>query len=127
MGKRYLIDTAAFSKYLTGRLSEISTSLMSEILPVEFLVSVITRMELKSWLSGDDEMENTIEKTLRIAVIFDLSEEIILKTIEIRRKVKIKLPDAIIAATAIVNGFTLLSTNDKDFVKVPKLKYQSLN
>ena len=100
---------------------------MSEILPVEFLVSVITRMELKSWLSGDDEMENTIEKTLRIAVIFDSSEEIILKTIEIRRKAKIKLPDAIIAATAIVNGFTLLSTNDKDFVKVPKLKYQSLN
>lgn len=127
MGKRYLIDTAAFSKYLTGRLSETSTLLMSEILTVEFLVSVITRMELKSWLSGDDEMENTIEKTLKIAIIFDLSEEIILKTIEIRRKVKIKLPDAIIDATAIVNGFTLLSINDKDFVKVPKLKYQSLN
>jgi predicted nucleic acid-binding protein len=127
MGKRYLIDTSAFSKYLTGRLSETSTLLMSEILPVEFLVSVITRMELKSWLSGDEEMEDTIEQTLKIAVIFDLSEEIILKTIEIRRKVKIKLPDAIIAATAIVNGFTLLSTNDKDFVKVPKLKYQSLN
>lgn len=58
----------------------------------------------------------------------ELSDEIIEKKIELRRKVKIKLPDALIAATAIVHNLTLLlSTNDSDFLKVPKLKYKSLN
>ncbi|RYF71696.1 MAG: PIN domain-containing protein [Cytophagaceae bacterium] len=38
----------------------------------------------------------------------------------------LKLPDAIIAATAIVHDFTLLSTNDSDFNKITALKYRSL-
>jgi predicted nucleic acid-binding protein len=36
---------------------------------------------------------------------------------------KLKLPDAIIAATAIDNNFTLIADNDADFKKVPGLKY----
>ena len=38
-----------------------------------------------------------------------------------------KLPDAIIAATAITNNFTLLSTNDVDFERIADLKYKSLS
>jgi len=41
--------------------------------------------------------------------------------VEIRRTRKIKTPDAIIAATAIVNDFTLL-TSDSDFDHIPNLK-----
>ena len=37
------------------------------------------------------------------------------KTIEIRRSKKIKLPDAIIAATALVNGLEIISRNKSDF------------
>ena len=40
------------------------------------------------------------------------------KVIEIRRTVNIKLPDAVIAATALVNGLTLWTHND-DFRNVP--------
>jgi predicted nucleic acid-binding protein len=99
---------------------------MIEILEQEFLVSVITRMELKSWLTDNDFLDIAIENSLQNAEIFDLSEEIIQKTIQIRRESKIKLPDAVIAATAISHDLTLLSTNDKDFLKVENLKYQSL-
>ncbi|TAE34104.1 MAG: PIN domain-containing protein [Cytophagales bacterium] len=38
-----------------------------------------------------------------------------------------KLPDAIIAATAIVHNLTLLSTNDSDFERIEGLKYRSLS
>lgn len=50
--------------------------------------------------------------------VFPLDNEVVEKTIKIRRKYKIKLPDAIIAATAIVFDFTLISRNDNDFEKI---------
>ncbi|WP_394996139.1 type II toxin-antitoxin system VapC family toxin [Emticicia sp.] len=55
--------------------------------------------------------------------MFPLDNSIVYKTIELRRLYKIKLPDAIIAATAIVFDFTLISRNDKDFENINGLKY----
>ncbi|TDB61346.1 PIN domain-containing protein [Arundinibacter roseus] len=43
------------------------------------------------------------------------------KTIEIRRKHKIKLPDAIIAATALVHHLTLVTNNVSDFARIENL------
>lgn len=39
----------------------------------------------------------------------------------LRRERKIKTPDAIIAATAIAFGFTLVTNNEKDFKKIDGL------
>jgi predicted nucleic acid-binding protein len=55
------------------------------------------------------------------AVIYHLTEEVIDKTIQIRRLKRMKLPDAIIAATALVHGLILLSKNTKDFIGIPDL------
>lgn len=54
---------------------------------------------------------------------FGWTEEIIIKTAEMRRSVKIKLLDVLIATTAMVNDFILLSDNDRDFGKVAHLRY----
>jgi predicted nucleic acid-binding protein len=43
------------------------------------------------------------------------------RTIEIRKAYRIKLPDAIIAATALVNDYTLVSRNLGDFEKIEGL------
>jgi predicted nucleic acid-binding protein len=43
------------------------------------------------------------------------------KTAEIRKKYNIKLPDAIIAATAIVYGLKLVTRNEKDFAQIKGL------
>ena len=52
-----------------------------------------------------------------------IDEEIIVnKTIHIRQKQKIKLPDAIIASTALANGLVLISRNTKDFTNIPGLE-----
>jgi len=53
--------------------------------------------------------------------VFLLTEPIVLKTIEIRKESKIKLPDAIIAATALVHQLPLVSRNTGDFKNVPGL------
>jgi len=54
--------------------------------------------------------------------VYHIDDEIIDKTIDLRKKHKIKLPDAIIAATAIVNNFILISHNIKDFQKINELQ-----
>ena len=46
--------------------------------------------------------------------------------INIRKNYKLKLPDAIIAATAIYHKATLI-TNDKVFYKIDKLKTKNSN
>ena len=52
--------------------------------------------------------------------IFD--KEVTAKVIELRQTTSIKLPDAIIAATALVNGLVLWTHNIDDFKSVPKLQ-----
>jgi predicted nucleic acid-binding protein len=125
MGMRYLIDSSAYIRYIDGRLSEIGIQKMDEVLDNNLQMSVIVKMELLSFQDGGMR-EQIIKEIVNTSEILLLTEEIIDKTIEIRRKTKVKLPDAIIAATAIVNKMTLISCNDSDFLKIPKLKYFSI-
>jgi predicted nucleic acid-binding protein len=53
---------------------------------------------------------------------YELTQEIVAETIELRKIRKIKLPDAIIAATAIVDNLTLISGNTKDFESIQGVK-----
>jgi predicted nucleic acid-binding protein len=50
-----------------------------------------------------------------------LDENVVKQTIAIRKTHKIKLPDAVIAATALVYGLSLISRNEADFKKIPHL------
>jgi predicted nucleic acid-binding protein len=55
--------------------------------------------------------------------VIPLTNAIVQKTIEVRKSRKIKVADAIIAATAILNGLTLISRNEKDFKNLPGLNF----
>jgi predicted nucleic acid-binding protein len=50
-----------------------------------------------------------------------LTDQIASKTITLRRQYRVKLPDAIIAASAIVNDTVLITRNLKDFAGVAGL------
>jgi len=56
------------------------------------------------------------------ALVIELEQPIKLKTADIRKAHKLKLPDAIIAATALVYDLTLLSRNLADFKNITGLK-----
>ena len=51
-----------------------------------------------------------------------LGNEVIEKAIEIRSKIKIKTPDAIIASTSILNNLTLITRNVNDFKNITGIK-----
>ena len=123
MGKRYLIDTNIISKYSNDLISEQGCLFLEDIFDTEILISFITRIEVLVYNPSEASVKLTISSILEASSELSMSEEILLKTVEIRRKAKIKLPDAVIAATAIIHNLTLLSDNDSDFLKVGKLKY----
>ncbi|HIF68842.1 MAG TPA: PIN domain-containing protein [Candidatus Lambdaproteobacteria bacterium] len=50
-----------------------------------------------------------------------LSEHIAERAIKLRSELPIKLPDAVIAATALVLRVPLLTRNHRDFQKIPNL------
>ena len=123
MGKRYLIDTNIISKYSNDLISEQGCLFLEDIFDTEILISFITRIEVLVYNPSEASVKLTISSILEASSELSMSEEILLKTVEIRRKAKIKLPDAVIAATAIIHSLTLLSDNDSDFFKVGELKY----
>jgi predicted nucleic acid-binding protein len=123
MGTTYLIDTNIISKLFDGILPQNALKLLANLAITEQHISIINRIELLSWKELKGDKLNDVKLFLQEIVELDLSEEVIERTIKIRRGRSIKLPDAIIAATTIVYDLTLLSDNDKDFKTISGLKY----
>src|SRR5699024_15666 len=81
----------------------------------ELEISVITRMELLAWRNADDKQLFLLNEFIDNVVVWGLDEPVILKGIEVRKKYRVKLPDAIIAATATVQKRTFFTRNIADF------------
>ena len=118
MGKEYLIDTNAVIDYLDNKLPAKANAFIDGNRPN---ISVITRIELLAWSGADERQLQILKEFVDQSDIFNLQEDIILHTINIRKSLKTKLPDAIIAATAIYLDLPLL-TFDSDFARLPQLK-----
>ena len=63
-----------------------------------------------------------VEEFLNNCIIVDLNQAIKRLTIDLKRSYKIKLPDAIIAATSIYINVPLISA-DKGFEKISELQF----
>ncbi len=118
MGQGILADTNCLIDYLDNKL----TASVNKLLDNEQIeISVINRIELLSWNLATAEQTETLTDFIHSCIVHPLHEEIILKSIEIRKNYKLKLPDAIIAATSLVHNLTLLTRNITDFNKVTGL------
>ena len=72
-------------------------------------------MEVLGYRFENDLEKQTITQLCKYFPIIHLNSEIIEKVISIRQKHKIKLPDAIILATAIIGDLELVTANVGDF------------
>lgn len=123
MGKGYLIDTCAVIKFLYGVFPPEGLSFLKSVVDRESILSVINKIELLVYAFPNEKEEEKFNKFISHSRIINLEDDIVHNTIRIRKENNIKLPDAIIAATAITNDLILISDNDKDFNKIPDLKY----
>jgi len=83
-------------------------------------LSFITELELLSYSGLTDAEEKIINQFINDCIIIDVNREIKGRTIELRRKYRLKLPDAIIAATTNYLKQPLI-TADQDFKKIDEL------
>jgi predicted nucleic acid-binding protein len=119
MDQRYLIDTNTAIDYLDNKLPDNSTNLIDSIAAQ---ISVITRMELLSWANATTEQVQVLQLFVNASRVYNLTEPVIVRAIELRKAHKNKLPDAIIAATALVYDLTLITRNTNDFKNILNLK-----
>ena len=61
------------------------------------------------------ELDKKAKAFISYATLFELDNSIAQRTIVLRRKFKTKTPDAIIAATALVNNMSVVTNNRSDF------------
>jgi predicted nucleic acid-binding protein len=118
---QYLIDNNVISHYFSERLSETGMHFIAQILDLTPNISVITEIEALSWVNPDKSKEALIKEFIDDANVFPLTPAIVKNCVTIRRNRKIKTPDAIIAATAIVHNLTLVS-NDEHFIGIEGLQ-----
>jgi predicted nucleic acid-binding protein len=121
MGKGYLIDSNVVIGYLDNKLPAQGMKLLNPIIDNIPCISIITKIEVLRYNSSD-EAYLVLEEFIAESRVYDLNNEIVNHTIRICKSSKIKLPDAIIAATAIVHDLKLVTRNLTDFKKLDSLE-----
>lgn len=109
---QYLIDTNAIIDYLGGKLPNSGKT---------FLEKIITKIELLAF-NTTEEHSNTLSNFINGMKVIALTVPIVDKTILIRKRHIVKLPDAIIAATALNQNSILVTRNISDFRNIKNLK-----
>jgi tRNA(fMet)-specific endonuclease VapC len=118
-GERFLLDTNAIISLLGGneplaaRLERADWVGMSIISQLEFLVFPGVSEE-------DEQLFEALAARVEVVGLTALQKELLTTVVELRRTRKLKLPDAVIAGTAVHHQATLL-TADKHFGNVPGL------
>ncbi len=119
MVERYLIDSNAIIDFCNGNLPEKGKNLLLSIKPE---ISIITNIELFASNNIPENELILLKKFVAFSNVFPIDKDLIDSTISIRLLYRIKLPDALIAGTAIVNDLTLITRNTKDFANIEGLK-----
>ena len=117
-----IIDTNILIYHLAGVLTDQAEATLAGALESGSSISIITRIELLGWRNHSPDSLKAAEALLNSVSEIPLHEEIIRLCISLRQNYSIKLPDAIIAATARYANFPLMTRNVTDFERVPELK-----
>ena len=116
-GTNYSFDTNALIHFFKGNPN------LKQFTTAPIYLSIITVIEFLSFPDIKEADKNLLFDFINEVKVVSLSLDdiVLLNTItQIRSLYKLKLPDAIIAATALSHRATLI-TNDKHFSKIPSL------
>lgn len=122
--EHYLIDTNVVSDYLSASFSANGMALMDAAIDAIPNISIITQIELLCWQTDENTTQN-VKNFIGDSIVLDISADVIANCVNLRKSKKIKTPDAIIAATALANGYTIITNNEKDFENIIGLKIKN--
>ena len=121
MGTGYLLDSNVIIGYLAGRIPPPGMKVVSGIVDQRPQLSVISQIEVLRF-NDTPENEAILTDFVDSSIILPLSNIVVQITIELCRRNRIKLPDAIIAATAQAENLVLVTRNTDDFKHIPDLQ-----
>lgn len=114
-GNSIFIDTNTAIYLLDGDIS------IAEILDKKKLyLSFITQLELLSYPRITDKEKQVIQRMLEKCIIIDINNSIKNEVIRLRKTYMMKLPDCIVAASALYLDLPFI-TADKEFKKIKEL------
>lgn len=115
---RALFDTNIIIDYLRGILKA-----KTELSKYDSkAISIITKIEILSGITNQ-EVEIQVKRFLDTFEIYPVTEEISEIAVDLRRKKVLKIPDAIIWATAKANNLLLVTRDSKDFpANLPEIR-----
>jgi len=109
-----LLDTNVLVYHVAG--DPAATRFLDEtITRRSFCLSTLTVIEFLGWHGHTDDEFVKCKELIELATIFPISKEVADKAIELRRAKRIKLADAVIASTALINNLKLVTGNVRDF------------
>ena len=117
----YLVDSNVLIDYVAERFKSHQLKALDLIFDDNLRISIITKIEILGY-NGISEEEAKMVFFLGYADIIPLDDSIVDATILLKKAIKIKTPDAIIASTALVNDLTLITNNMADFKRISGLK-----
>ena len=121
MATGYLLDSNVIIGYLAGKISAAGMNVVSAIVDQTPHISVISQIEVLRF-NDTQENEAILADFINTSIIHLLNPTTVQRTIELSKQSKIKLPDAIIAGTALAENFILVTRNIDDFQNIPGLE-----
>ena len=120
MGAQVLIDSNTVIYLLKGELTESANIFL---LGSRHFISAITKIELLTWGNPSLAERSSLNTFIaqKVNVIEILTPSICVRAAALCKDYALKIPDAIIAATALAEGLPLL-TYDADFKRVEGLQ-----
>lgn len=118
-GSENLLDTNIVLYLTGGKISE------KDLPRGDFAISFVTELEVLSYPSMTESEERNIRDLLDEILIIDINGEIKRRTVDFRKRYKLKLPDAIVAATAVYLKADLI-TNDREFSRVKEVNSKNI-
>lgn len=112
------MDSNVIIDYFGNKLPEKSINIIESH---DLYVSSISEIEVLGF-KLDGKVESDFLDFFRVVNKIDLDNKVIQEAIQIRKLKKIKLGDAIIAATALVHNLKLITRNFSDFKAIKNLE-----
>jgi predicted nucleic acid-binding protein len=117
----FTLDTNCLIYYFKGetKVIDLIQNLIIERAPL--FISIITKVEVLAYPQITPKEEKIFLEMMKNMILIEFDEKLTNFVVNLRRKYKIKLPDAIVASTALYTNSTLITRDVKDFSKIKEL------
>ena len=121
-GQALVFDSSTLILFLNDALPEGAVDLLHQSAQAgNAFISAIVRAEVLAWRGHTEASLNAARALMDVCHLVPVGAAVADEAARLRRDTGLKLPDALIAATALLQPAMLVTANGRDFRRVPAL------